>query len=386
MKILRVEYQHISLFNDGLVVDFTASNKVVDKSQVYDVSKTLYLQKVIAFAGINATGKTTVLRLVDFAMNLLSDNNYLDKVLMKYGLFKDNTKIIIDFIENDCMYRLESTIGIQEQNKENALKPTKAYYYKEEKIYKKKIASVTIKKNLFMWKEEPEYKRSTLLPENLKMLKNNQSIIVLITKDKTIVHYSCVDLVNINMLFTQQKFNKDIYNLFDNSIENIKYLDDTNFEITYKNSDEIHQSYDNEDQFRFLSSGTIRGPLLLNIISIILQTGGCVIIDEIEIHLNKALVELIISLFKDTRTNPKGALLIFSTHYVEILDSMERKDNIYITRKDKDFNLSITKFSDKIKRNDVKKSDILLSNSFENTAPQYALIQKVKEVLCKNIK
>jgi GH25 family lysozyme M1 (1,4-beta-N-acetylmuramidase) len=91
-------------------------------------------------------------------------------------------------------------------------------------------------------------------------------------------------------------------------------------------------------------------------------------------------------LFKDEKTNPNGALLIFSTHYLEILDIMNRKDNIYVTRKDKEFNLSVIKFSDKIERNDVKKSDIFLSNSFMNTAPSYEIIQKIKEDLCQKLK
>ncbi|MFA7109408.1 MAG: AAA family ATPase [Sphaerochaetaceae bacterium] len=386
MKLLRVEYQNINLFKEGMIVDFTASDKVVDSSQVTVISNSIKLQKVLSFAGINATGKTTALRLIDYAINLLSDNNYLAHVKMKYGILQDNSKIIIDFLLNEEIYRLESIIGIKENTIEDGLNPLKMYFYKEEKIYRKNIKSVTLKKDIFDWKNKPLYQRSSLDKKNLEMLKSNQSIIVLVTKEDNVKHFSFIDSANGNYFFFEQEINKNFYNLFDNSIDRIKFIEDKNVEIKYKNSDNICHANNLTDEYHFLSSGTIRGPLIMHVLSLILQIGGCLIIDEIEIHLNKTLVEVILDLFKDEKTNPNGAVIIFSTHYLEILDTMDRKDNIYVTRKDKNFNLSVTKFSDKIKRNDIKKSEVLLSNYFENTAPKYEIIQKIKEDLRKKLK
>lgn len=383
MKILRVEYQNINLYNDNLIIDFTASDRVLNTDQVNIVSKSIYLQKVIALAGINATGKTTTLRLIDFAMNLINDNTYLAQIKMKYEIFKDDTKLIIDFIEDKEIYRLESRIGIKNNIVANEINLKNTYYYKEEKIYCKPVDSVKLKRELFNWDIPPLHTRSGLDEKNLQMIKDNQSIIVLITKEKSLIHLSFIDAANQNLIYSKDTINKNIYNLFDNNIENIRFIDETNFEIKYKNSEKVFTSNSIEDQYHFLSSGTIRGPILIKVISLILKTGGCLIIDEIEIHLNKTLIEVIIDLFKDKKTNTNGATLLFTTHYLEILDVMERKDNIYVARKDKSFNLSVTKFSNKIKRNDIKKSEILLSNYFENTAPSYAVIQKIKEDICK---
>lgn len=38
--------------------------------------------------------------------------------------------------------------------------------------------------------------------------------------------------------------------------------------------------------------------------------------------------------FTDPKTNPNRATLIFSTHYSEILDDLERGDAIYLARRD----------------------------------------------------
>jgi len=383
MKLLRVEYQNINLFKKGFTIDFTASDNVVDSSQVTVISKSIKLQKVMAFAGINATGKTSALRLIDFAINLLADNTYLSKIKIKYGILQDNTKIIIDFLLDKKVYRLESLIGIKGNSIENELGFQKMYYYKEEKIFSKNISSIGSKKSLFDWEVEPLHIRSKLDKKNLEMLKDDQSIIVIIIKEKNLVHFSFIDTVNDNHLFFTKDINKNFYNLFDNNIDNIEFIDDKSFEIKYKNSKDVYLASSKEDQYHFLSSGTIRGPFIMRILSLILQIGGCLIIDEIEIHLNKTLVEVIIDLFRSEKTNPNGAVIIFTTHYLEILDTMNRKDNIYVTRKDKDFNLSVTKFSDEINRNDIKKSEILLSNFFKNTAPKYETIKKIKEEICQ---
>lgn len=58
------------------------------------------------------------------------------------------------------------------------------------------------------------------------------------------------------------------------------------------------------------------------------------VIDEIENSFHKNLVENIIGLFNDRTINTKNATLIFTTHYVEILDIFSRKDNIFVMKKD----------------------------------------------------
>ena len=118
----------------------------------------------------------------------------------------------------------------------------------------------------------------------------------------------------------------------------------------------------------------------------VLRTGGYLIVDELEMHLNKEIVRVILSLFSERQTNPKGACLIFSTHYAEILDFalLNRKDNIYITRKINGL-LSVNKFSTEFARNDFKKSEIILSNALTGTAPKYNAIQRLRDFVCKSL-
>ena len=77
--------------------------------------------------------------------------------------------------------------------------------------------------------------------------------------------------------------------------------------------------------------------------------------------------------------------MIFSTHYAEILDSIDRKDNIYITRKNNLYRIEVLNYSTQKIRSDLKKSDVILSDIINGTAPQYENLQKLKEYLCQSI-
>ncbi|WP_022763525.1 ATP-binding protein [Butyrivibrio sp. AD3002] len=102
-------------------------------------------------------------------------------------------------------------------------------------------------------------------------------------------------------------------------------------------------------------------------------------IDEIENHFHKTLVENIISLYKDKTVNRKNATLIFTTHYCEILDLFNRQDNIYITKSDEKVHIF-----NMYKHFDIR-SELLKSKQFYNdvfkTAVNYERLMELKIIL-----
>ena len=81
----------------------------------------------------------------------------------------------------------------------------------------------------------------------------------------------------------------------------------------------------------------------------------------------------------DKKVNPKGAMLIFSTHYSELLDEFERNDNIYIERNIN--GISAENLSNILKRNDIKKSEAYQSGYLEGTVPMYDAYIELKDSL-----
>lgn len=78
----------------------------------------------------------------------------------------------------------------------------------------------------------------------------------------------------------------------------------------------------------FLSSGTTKGILLYTLMVASLKEGFDLLIDEVEKHFHKTLVENMISLYRDKSVNRNNATLVFTTHYCEVLDLMGRQDGV----------------------------------------------------------
>ncbi|PNZ84621.1 hypothetical protein CD132_00275 [Staphylococcus microti] len=193
--------------------------------------------------------------------------------------------------------------------------------------------------------------------------------------------------MNVFTYYMSNMTNESFIRYLDPSVEIFRIKDEENyrikkhtlpkFEIKFKNSDLVHTS-DLTDLGDILSSGTIKGlNIFANVVKVLLR-GGYLIIDEIENHLNKRIVTSILEFFLSD-INENGATLIFSTHYVEVLDEIDRSDSIYILNKEEV--IKVKKLSDRLgeyDRADKKKSEIFLSGVVD-TVPDYQSYQNIKK-------
>lgn len=153
--------------------------------------------------------------------------------------------------------------------------------------------------------------------------------------------------------------------------------------LKFKGKDEIilHNSFDLN---HYLSSGTIKGIVAFTLAWSILADGGLLIIDEIENHFNKEIVASLIRFFMDARFNKNGGVLLYSTHYPELLDEYDRNDSIYVTKNSN--GLIVENLSNILKRNDIKKSDAYQSGILEGTTPSYEAYINLKKSFSASFK
>ena len=127
----------------------------------------------------------------------------------------------------------------------------------------------------------------------------------------------------------------------------------------------------------YLSSGTVKGMITFTLAQEVLQSGGYIVVDEVENHFNKEIVTTLMRFFMDSKLNKNGGTLIFSTHYPELLDEYDRNDSIFITRNQG--GITVENLSNILKRNDIKKSDAYQSGFLEGTTPTYEAYMQLKK-------
>ena len=387
IKILRIRYENIPLFHKGCFeFNFMAEDRVSDPTQVFQLRKNLYTQKLIALAGINASGKTSALKLIFLAIAVLLEQASLNAIPYGKELLQDKTKIILNFCHKDMCYELYSVIGRRPPS------PTinTELYFQEELLFSKSLVSIKSKKEALYFSDiKPILHRSKLPKDTLAFFRDDDSIAMKIARNQSASLCSLIDSANINVLRFKETSAVEILHVFDSNLDELTVSESDGaitYAIKFKNNSRPLNITDTWELNKLLSSGTIKGQNLMFLMTHVLQTGGYLIVDELENHMNKELVRMITDIFKNERINKHGACLIFSTHYAEILDFMDRKDNIYITRRNQtDTSIELLNYASEVKRNDVKKSDVILSNYIEGTAPSYESIQALEDYLCSKM-
>ena len=390
--LLKATCKKLSSFSEGILdIDFTADKRVYDYEKeeniVSHLFNSIYKLNSMAFVGINAAGKTTALNIISSILDIYIGNASLkyDMTLNRY--FDDLLEIETYYFQKEekAIYKIYSLIKKDSENK--------SVYFKEETLYKKKITGQTNKNNIYHFDESNKtLSRKKVDSDSMVFLKKEDSIFSSIMNkndDHNTYIFDMCQTTNHNYLSNlSQKLMIPFVNYLDSSIESLeatpkKSPPTIEFTIKFKgNSGTTTVDYGELDDY--LSSGTIKGISCLSNIVRVFKGGGYLIIDEIENHFNKSIVINIIRMFSSSLNN-SGATLIFSTHYSEILDSIDRSDSIYVLNKTNE--MSIKKFS-KIAsskdRKDKKRSDLYLSGEL-NSAPSYkayrALIESLREHL-----
>ena len=385
VRILRIRYEDVPMYKEkNFEFNFMATDRVSDPTQVFHVYKNIYTQKMISLVGINASGKTTALKLIHFAMSIVLDNTSLNEQSL-YGreFLANGASVIINFYYKEKFYELKSIIRVKYSEDMERIH----WYFSDEWVYCKDASAVRSKKDA-LTPGKLVYQRSTMNEEVKSFIKDDDSIIITITRDNTTGLHQMFPYTDVNVLTASGNLPAEALHVFDSNLDVLRIIKTENapasYQVKMKDWEEGIELHNPLSLCNMISSGTIKGQNLIYHIKRILKSGGYIIIDELENHFNKELVRMITNIFKNERINKKGACLIFTTHYVELLDFVDRKDNIFIARKAPDnlSSLEILNYAKEVKRNDVKKSEVILSNYIQGTAPRYEYIQALEDSLC----
>lgn len=381
MKILRITAKGLPLFKKELDISFFAQQRVADddKDLLYPLFSNVYMNCSNAFIGINAAGKTSVLKVILLALNLL--NNQPVNHIETKEILGDAEQAVINmyfYSETKEICRLETVITSEKSK-------TDSIYYKivKETLWTKPQDSVNARKNLTDF--------STCIPVSVRrdeeFLSDDVSIIIAHNKkrkERTEIA-SLLSFTNINVLPFSDEIPLEVISFLDPTVEALyfdKRENKTLIHLRFKGKEEILLN-NPIDLNLYLSSGTIKGIVTFSLAREILKSGGYLVMDEIENHFNKEIVSTLIRFFMDTRLNKNGGTLIFTTHYPELLDEYDRNDSIHIIRNKN--GIEVENLAKLLKRNDIKKSEAYQSGYLEGTTPMYEAYMQLKKNISDSI-
>lgn len=372
MKLLYIKSSGFKNAKDDFEISLVAKSKKTAEDREYElqeIAEDLFVYNTLAFVGKNASGKTTAVELLDCCYSILGEFR-LEGKHYEY----DDVKLDMIFFHEGYLYRYLTTLQADHTLGNKAIF-TKQHIY-QKKYYKTKI------KAIFDMDDFVEVEDFGELPED-----TSKVFFILKKKETRAIYFDSFGegVSTYNMLFKAMKNYKisdevflNILRIFDENVKTIEKLDDHNYKLHYR--DKIKNVSDQELVY-LLSSGTTKGVLLYVLMVASLQNGFDLIVDEIENHFHKTLVENMISLYKDKSVNKNKAALIFTTHYCEVLDLFNRRDNIWIAKTDEKVYLS-NMYDDYEIRTELLKSRQFYNNAFQ-TAVNYDELMNMKRKLMK---
>lgn len=368
MRLLKVKAKNFRKCKDEIVIDFVPMYKKSEVDKTYElneIDEKLYSFVSTAIIGKNASGKTSVIDLINISYKLIENFRLTDEII---SISKTNLELF--FYYNKTIYYYSTNL-ISNSNISNDL-----HFDNEVLKYKKytktnidKIFEVDSMKDVDIKAEYPD--TISKLAFVFKNIHNYMDYYDDSDEDKYTYHESY-------QMYKDNVIDIELWNslirLFDGSINDLKEEESGLFLIN--NEKRITA----EELFYMLSKGTSKGIALYTLVIKSLLQGTVLLVDEIENHFHKTLVENIISLYRDKKVNKKGASIVFTTHYIELLDSFNRNDNIWITKCD-DSKINLTNmYRDYGVRNDYIKSKGFYANAYD-TNVDYDRLMDIKRRL-----
>lgn len=393
MKLLKLSVSGLTILKP-FVIDFYASSRVMTAdTEVRQLSQSCNVstETAMAFTGLNATGKTTVLRSIGLAVNLITGRELLGTLAIApiVTLFgEDGVTIQVIYQDDGGLHLLKSHLisHVVENGSEAWPGLDRVCVIQDETIWNHPALHITKKalSDFDAFKQQSHTKcvtRKTQDSTILSALGQTRSIATIQqtneqsgnkrNRTNAAVQASVVSVIDSDLGGVQTLLNAtpQVTHVFDRSVDSIETRDD-GMTIVHFSGDVPDRKTSGIGLNALLSVGTVRGIRIVRAAITALRNGGYLLVDEIENSLNKKLVEVIIDLFRSPVTNPNNAVIVFTTHYPELLDYLDRTDQIYFTRRQNGNRATVSKLADLGTRTDLLASTQFEANRFGGTAPK----------------
>lgn len=329
-------------FKEGVEVSFELSSNC-PKS----ISKGKRISNILCVRGANASGKTTILRVLTFLGSFCTESfNYApDKGLPVSSFFSSSEPIdfFCEFLLDGVKYKYELSITpekILEESLTRTVKRPSLLFLRKERTFEEciqefeELKQIQIRANASVISIAHQYGLSILSPiyQFFKQIITN-----LAPYGRQSLQHMYQEVSEFYHMFPRSlSFASKMIKKFDVGIKNIK-ID----KITLHSEDEVlyrpvftHDvdTQRNELGWEAQSSGTKELFSILPLYHAALTSGGLLVLDEFDTCLHSHLLPELVKLFDNKDTNPKNTQLFFSTHHDSVLDYMGKYRTLLVNK------------------------------------------------------
>ena len=116
MKIIGIKAVGLPRFKEQIEIGFTARQRVYEKDRLslYELFGNLYHNPTSVIIGTNASGKTSVLKLINFVFDMMNSEpvNHIDNRDILGNT--ENAVITTWFYSQECIFKLETSISYKD--------------------------------------------------------------------------------------------------------------------------------------------------------------------------------------------------------------------------------------------------------------------------------
>ena len=218
MKILKLTIEGLPNFKNNFDIDFVAQQRVDDddKDRLYNIFSNIYLNQTVSFIGINASGKTTILKVFSFVVGLLNNeslNNIESKDIFDNLENKEKAVVTAYFYHENIIYKLQTVI----EKRINMVDRNEKLIIVDETLWAKEASRAKTKKSIYDFKNSDV---NTIRNQDEQYLLEDVSIMVALNKKQNSKFslYDTSEFTDYNMLNVMGDFPKEILTFLDSSI------------------------------------------------------------------------------------------------------------------------------------------------------------------------
>lgn len=364
--LLRFGAKNYLSFKEGFEISFELNPNCPDS--VHEGSD---ITNVICIVGPNASGKSNAIKALtfisDFCCNSFNKKPDEQIEITPFFLNKEATSFFVDFLIDNTYYFYEIHLtkeGVLSETLERKNNRRTAMFKREDNeiVYKikelKELEKIKMRKGVSTISMAHQFEINALekIYEFFSGIKSNID-----------PYFGDINFGDhIIELFDVTRKYKESQELFDFVVEKLASFDTGISNITIKEFKDpkgenylipffIHPIDGKEMPISFYaeSNGTKSLYSQLLYYKEALDTGGILLLDEFDNNLHPDLLEPLVNLFLDKKTNPQNAQLIFTTHNTNIMDRLTKYRVVLVNKKDNEsFLYRLDEIPGNILRND----------------------------------